>query len=97
MTRGIYTTNNRFKRSRISIAKQKSNSIQKLEAPGLHWESKSDLLTEMFDFFLFAWIRKKTNSDSEYGFRPRSDPCETRFVGTHQPFTGAEHLSRIEI
>ena len=38
----------------------------------------------------------KTNSDSEYGFRSRSDPCETRFVGTHQHVTGAEHPSRIE-
>jgi hypothetical protein len=36
----------------------------------------------------FAWIRKKTNAYSEYGFRPRSDPCETRFVGTHQPSQG---------
>ena len=44
MTRGICTTNNRFKRE-YSIAKQKSNSIQELETPGLHRESKSDLLT----------------------------------------------------
>jgi len=67
----------------FSIAKQKSNSIQELETPGLHRELKSDLLTGKFDFFWFAWIRKKTNSDSEHSFRPCSDPCETRFVGTH--------------
>ena len=46
--------------------------------------------------FWFAWIRKKIHSDSEYGFRPCSDPCETRFVGTHQHVTGAELQSRIQ-
>jgi len=35
------------------IAKQKSNSIQEQETPGLHQESKSDLLTENSEFF---WI-----------------------------------------
>jgi len=80
----------------FSIAKQKSNSIQELETPGLHRESKSDLLTENSIFFWFAWIRKKTNSDSEYGFRSCSNPYETRFVGTHQHVTGAEDPSRIE-
>ena len=39
---------------------------------------------------------KEKKSDSEYGFRPCFDPCETRFVGTHQHVTGAEHPSRIE-
>jgi len=39
---------------------------------------------------------KEKKFDSEYGFRPRSNPCKTRFVGTHQHFTGAEHPSRIE-
>ena len=48
------------------------------------------------NFFWFAWIRKKTDCDSEYGFRPCLNPCETRFVGTHQHITGAEHPSRIE-
>ena len=76
----------------FSIAKQKSNSIQ----DGLHRESKSDLLAENSDFFWFARIRKKTNSDSEYGFRPCSNPCERRFVGTHEHVTGAEDPSRIE-
>jgi len=35
----------------FSIAKQKSNSIQELETPGLHRESKSDLLTENLNLF----------------------------------------------
>jgi len=35
----------------FSIVKQKSNSIQEVETPGLHRESKSDLLTEMLIFF----------------------------------------------
>jgi len=48
------------------IAKQKSNSIQEQETPGLHQESKSDLLTKISDFFLIRWIRKKKNSDSVY-------------------------------
>ena len=39
---------------------------------------------------------KEKNSHSEYGFLPRSDPCETRFVGTHQPVTGAKSPSRNE-
>ena len=52
VTRGICTTNNRFKRSRIFDSKTKSNSIQELETPGLHRESKSDLLTENSNFFL---------------------------------------------
>ena len=47
LTRGICTTNNR----EFSIAKRKSNSIQELETPGLHQESKSDLLTEKCEFF----------------------------------------------
>jgi len=80
----------------FSIATQKSNSIQELETPGLHPESKSDLLTEKLEFYWFAWIRKKTNFTSEYGFQPYSDHCKTRFVGTHQNVTGAEHPSRIE-
>jgi len=46
--RGICTTNNRLNNREFSISKQKSISIQGLEAPGLHRESKSDLLTEMF-------------------------------------------------
>ena len=36
----------------------------------------------------------KTNSDSEYGFRSRSDPCETRFVGTHQHVTAQRNVWR---
>ena len=73
--------------------KKKPNSIQELKTPCLNQESKSNLLTEMFEI---AWIQKKQILDSEYGFRPRYDPSETCFVGTHQPFTGTEHTSRIE-
>jgi len=40
------------------IAKQKSNSIQEQETPGLHQESKSDLLTENSDFFLIRMDTK---------------------------------------
>ena len=34
------------------IAKQKSNSIQEQETPGLHRESKTDLQTENSEFFV---------------------------------------------
>ena len=54
-----------------------------METPGLHRQSKSALLTEMLNFFGFAWVQTKKISDSEYGFRPRSDTCETRCVGTY--------------
>ena len=97
MTRGICTTNNRFKRSRIFDSKTKikfhSRTGNTWCTPGIEvWSADRHVL-----FFLrFAWIRKETNSDLEYGFRPRYDPCETRFVGTHQPVAGAEHPSRIE-
>jgi len=41
------------------VAKQKSNSIQELETPGLHQESKSDLLTENLNYFdLHGYERK---------------------------------------
>jgi len=43
----------------FSIAKQKSNSIQELETPGLHRESKSDLLTKKFGFFLIRMDTKE--------------------------------------
>jgi len=43
----------------FSIAKQKSNSFQELETPGLHRESKSDLLTEKFEFFLIRMDTKE--------------------------------------
>jgi len=42
----------------FSIAKQDSNSIQEQQTPGLHQESKSDLLTENSDFFLIRMDTK---------------------------------------
>ena len=48
----------------FSKAKHKSNSIQEQETPGLHRESKSDLLTENSDFFL---IRMDTTQNC-FGF-----------------------------
>ena len=50
----------------------------------------------MFEFFLIRMDTNEKNCDSEYSFRPRSDPCEICFVGTHQPVTGAEHPSSIK-
>jgi len=41
------------------MAKQKPNSIQELETPGLYRESMSDLLTEMFEFFLIRMDTKE--------------------------------------
>jgi len=97
VTRGICTTNNCFIRSRIFDSKTKIK---------FHWRTGKHLVytghrslfcwQKWLGLFWFAWIRKKKNSDSEYGFRPRSDPCETRFVGTYQSVTGAEFPWRIK-
>jgi len=58
VSRGICTTNNRFNDREFSIAKQKSKIIQEVETTGLHRETKSDLLTEMFEFFLIRMNTK---------------------------------------
>jgi len=44
----------------FSIAKPKPNSIQEMETPGLRRESKSDLLTEKFEFL---WICMDTKAN----------------------------------
>ena len=43
---------------KFSIAKQKSNSIQEQQTPGLHRESKFDLLTENSEFLLIRMDTK---------------------------------------
>jgi len=48
-----------------------------------------------FFFYSHGYERKRI-IDSKYCFWPRYDPCETRFVGTHQSVTRAEHPLRIE-
>jgi len=42
----------------VHLAKQKSNSIQEQQTPGLHRESVSDLLTENSDFFFIRMDTK---------------------------------------
>jgi len=59
VTRGISLQITVLNDREFWIARQKSNSIQELETPGLHRESKSDLLTEMFDFFLIRMSTKE--------------------------------------
>jgi len=80
------------------IATQKSNSIQELETPCLPWhrESKSDLLTEMFDFLL---IHMDTNENKFWfglWFSAWFRPLQNMFCWYTTIFTGAEHSSRIK-
>jgi len=59
VTRGICTAHTVLNDREFSIAKQTSNSIQEQETPGLHRESKSDLLTENSEFFLIRMDTKE--------------------------------------
>jgi len=68
-----------------------------VETPGLHQESKSDLLTEMIDFFLIGMDTQKNkflNRNMVFGLV--TTPAKHVLIYTHQPITRAENPAKIE-
>ena len=91
-----FTTNNRFEWSRILDSKTKIKFHSRIGntwfTPGIEvWSADRNVW-----FFFDSHEYKRKRILSEFGVGPRSNPCETRFVGKHQHFTGAEHPSRIK-